>query len=109
MTDELILLLDDARRISLAELVAASGYSAAELCELVTLGALAAEGLEPEWQFSAQCIEIARTARRLQIDFEIGLPAVALVLAYHERVRELELQLQALACRLPGSAAGGQP
>lgn len=107
MTETLVLLLDESRLIPVDELALASGYSTAELGELVALGVLEAHGQEPAWQFSAQSIEIARTARRLQIDFDIGLPAVALVLAYYERVRELEQQLQALKCRLPGRPAIG--
>ena len=51
--------------------------------------------------FSARCIELARMARRLQVDFELPLSGVALALAYRERVRQLEERVHRLECELP--------
>jgi MerR-like DNA binding protein len=94
------LLLNDFTLVSLGDIATASGLSAADVEELVALGAL-----EPtsgaKAAFSARCIEVARSARRLQIDFDLPLQAIALVLAYRERIRQLEAQLRALECQLP--------
>jgi len=103
MTDEIQvqLLLGENYCVTLAELAASSGFSDAELHELVELGALPARR-EPEgWMFAAHCLELARAARRLRADFDLSLPGVALLLAYRERVHELEQQLRDVECLLP--------
>jgi chaperone modulatory protein CbpM len=51
--------------------------------------------------FSAVSITVARTARRLRDDFELEPHGVAVLLAYLDRIRELEAQLRALQARLP--------
>lgn len=87
--------------VALVELAANSGFSPAELQELVELGALDAREDETGWRFTAQCVELARTAQQLRADFELSLPEVALLLAYRERVRELEQRLRDVECLLP--------
>lgn len=101
------LLLEELTLVSLTEVVASSGLSAQEIEELIELGALepcAGGGAEPA--FAAHSIDIARFARRLQRDFDLPLAGVALVLAYRERVRELESRLRVLESLLhpPGDA-----
>lgn len=99
------LLLDEFATVSFSEIVTASGFSEEELNELIELGVLepCRQG-EADRIFSARAIELARGARRLQIEFELPLAGVALVLAYHERIRELEQRLRRLECQLPGGA-----
>lgn len=100
-------LLDEFAVVSFSEIVSASGFSAAELRELVELGLFEPRGRQgTEDVFAARTIEMARTARRLQMDFELPLTGVALTLTYRERVRELEEQLRRLLCQLPGGARG---
>lgn len=100
MTDEP--LLNELTVVSLTEVVSASGLSTREIEELVELGVLEPrpeKGAEPV--FAAHAVELARLARRLQLDFELPLAGAALVLAYRERMRELEARLRALECLLP--------
>ncbi|MDA8107357.1 MAG: hypothetical protein M0015_01840 [Betaproteobacteria bacterium] len=99
--DDMMLLAAHAR-IALAELEAASGLSRAEIVALVEYGAFAPEGAAAaEWTFPASALVLARAAARLRADFELEPAGLALVLAYVERVRELEGIVQELECRLP--------
>lgn len=99
--DDLILLAAHAR-IALAELETASGLSHAEVVALVEYGAFEPEGRAiDEWTFPATALVLAREAARLRTDFELAPDALALVLAYVERVRELERAVRDLECRLP--------
>ena len=89
-------------RIALTELEAGSGLSRSEIVELVEYGALAPQGVGPEhWSFPANALALAREAARLRSDFELAPPALALMLAYVERVHELERRVRELECRLP--------
>lgn len=94
--------LEEYTQVSLAELADGVGYSEAEIRELVALGAL-----EPydrnasEWSFSASYIARIRNVRQLQNDFELSLAGVALVLAYRERIDDLERRLRLLEYLLP--------
>jgi chaperone modulatory protein CbpM len=99
--------LEELTVVSLTEVVVSSGLSPQEIDELIELGVLeprAGRGAEPT--FAAHSIDIARFARRLQRDFELPLAGVALVLAYRERLRELEARLRVLESLLqpPGDA-----
>lgn len=87
--------------ITLSELVHSSGFSDSELRELVELGALDAREEANGWLFAAHSLELARTGHRLREDFDLSLPGVALLLAYRERVHELEQRLRDLECQLP--------
>ena len=94
--------LDDRGSITLIELAQCSGFTEAELLELVELGAL--EPLDrqaAEWNFGARCIVSARAASRLRRDFELDAHGLALVLSLLDRVEELESALQRLNARLP--------
>ncbi len=99
------LLLNEFTLVSFSEVVAASGLSAEEVRELVDLGVLEPQApAAAEWTFTARAIELARAARRLQLDFDLPLAGAALALAYRERIRELECELRLLRCQLPGHA-----
>ncbi len=101
MDAELTLLAAHAR-IALAELETGSGLSRTEIVVLVEYGAFAPQGAVPEqWTFPASALALARAAARLRADFELELDSLALVLAYLERVRELEQRVRELECRLP--------
>ena len=82
--------------VTSAELAASSGFSHAELRELVELGALEAREDTTGWLFTARCMELARTAQQLRADFELSLPGIALL-------RELEQRLRDVECLLPRS------
>ena len=93
---------DERQNLPLKALAELSGLSEEELVQLIDCGALAAftEGSGPR-MFSVHSITIARNARRLRDDFELDAHGVAVLLAYLDRIRELEAQLRALRARLP--------
>lgn len=91
---------EEHRRIPLRELADLSGLSEAEVVALVEYGALAPAGTTAEqWVFSVSSISVARAARRLGEEFALEPHAVALLLAYLDRIRELEAQLRAVQAR----------
>jgi len=93
---------DDNRRLGLRDLADLSGLSEAELLELVEYGALTpADETAGQWVFSVQSITVARTAHRLREDFELEPHGVSLLLAYLDRIRDLEAQLRSLRAQLP--------
>ena len=94
--------LDERAEFSLSELAELSGLTIAEVEELVEYEALAPAAAAPgEPVFKAQCLVTARIASRLRNDFELDSAGLALVLTLLERIRDLELRLQGLECRLP--------
>ncbi len=84
--------------ISIEELATMSGFSVAEIAELVEYGALHPAG---EALFSAQCVGCLRKAARLRDDLELEMHALALVLTFLERIEVLESELRKLSARLP--------
>ncbi len=100
MDPELMLLVAQSR-IALTELVEASGLTRAELIELVEYGAVAPQGAAPEqWTFPADALVQARAAARLRADFELEPASLALLLAYRDRIVELEALVRELECQL---------
>ena len=93
----------DARdRLRLSDLADLAGLSEAELLELVDCGALTpAEGTPGQWVFGMRSLTVARAARRLREDFELEPHGVALLLAFIDRIRQLEAELRLLQARLP--------
>jgi len=88
--------------LALSELADQAGLTEIELHELVEYGALApANETGGQWLFSAHSVTIARTAHRLGVEYDLEPPGVALLLAYVERIRELEAEVNALRALLP--------
>jgi DNA-binding IclR family transcriptional regulator len=88
--------------LALAELADLAGLSETEVHELVEYGALSPEHeTGGHWQFSMHAVTIARTARRLGVEYDLEPPGVALLLAYLERIHELEAEVCALKALLP--------
>jgi len=93
---------DEQGRLRLPDLADLAGLSEAEVLELVECGALTpAEGTPGQWVFGIRSITVARTARRLREDFELDPHGVALLLAFLDRIRDLERELSDLRARLP--------
>jgi chaperone modulatory protein CbpM len=93
MSGELVVLL---------ELESASGLTRAEIVELVEYGVFAPQGERPEdWRFPEDALALAREAARLRAAFDLGAPGLALLIAYRERLAELERRIRELECRLP--------
>jgi len=94
--------LSERREFSLAEFMELSGLSEQELRELVDYGALEPANPQAEqWAFSADRVIAARTVCRLRNDFGLDMQGLALILAYLDRIHDLEAQLQNLRARLP--------
>jgi chaperone modulatory protein CbpM len=100
---ELQALFAEQVEIALEELARASGFSTAEIIELVELGLFEPIGAAPaQWRFSAHHVSIARRAARLRADFDLNLPGVMLAATYLARIEELERELHVLRCQLLG-------
>lgn len=97
--------LDDELQLSLRELAELSGSSEVEIQELTECGVLMPA--DPDAQalvYGAQCVSLARRARRLRSDFELDAGGLALALTLLEQVRQLEDRIHELEARLPGAA-----
>ena len=91
-----------AELIVLLELETASGLTRAEIVELVEYGVFAPQGAGPEdWRFPEDALALAREAASLRAAFDLGAPALALLLAYRERLGELERRIRELEVLLP--------
>ena len=89
--------------IVLLELESASGLTRAEIVELVEYGVFAPQGAGPEdWRFPEDALALVRDAASLRAAFDLGAPGLALLIAYRERLAELERRIRELECRLPG-------
>ena len=84
--------------LTIEELAGASGFTVAEIHELVAYGALTPAA---EAAFSAGCVGCVRRAARLRDDLELDMPALALVVSFLERIETLESELRKLTSRLP--------
>jgi chaperone modulatory protein CbpM len=88
------LLLSEPLEIEIDDLVRATGLRVEDIVELVDYGVFEPLGSAPvEWRFSARCITLGRRARRLRRDFDLDLPALALVAGLLERIDELEAEV----------------
>jgi hypothetical protein len=88
-------------RITVVELAECTGLSETVVRELVEVGALTpADPGAAEWSFSAEAVGSLRQAARLCNDLELEGPAMALVLSFVERIRDLEAQLRHLRAQL---------
>lgn len=96
-------LLAEQLEIELDELVRASGLQFEEIVELVDYGVFRPSGPAPlEWRFAASSIAVARRACRLRSDFDLDLPALALVAGLLERIDDLEAEVTRLRAQLLG-------
>lgn len=86
--------------VTLEELAALSGLPDATLRELVECGALTPAGTQNR-TFSASCVVSMRRAGRLSNDFGLDANALALVLSFLERIRDLESQLHTVRAQIP--------
>jgi len=98
------MVLDEALRVTLAELTRLCGVSDSLIRQMVGEGLLRPQGRRPEeWYFTGIEIRRARRALRLQRELELDLSGAALALDLLEeiehlrsRIRTLEFQLGAL-------------
>ncbi|MDE2195610.1 MAG: hypothetical protein KGJ56_00255 [Gammaproteobacteria bacterium] len=97
-----VLWLDEHSDLPLTRLAELSGLSEAELHELTDYGVLPpADPDAAPLAYRADCIVIARTARRLRDELELDVHGLALILTLLDRVHDLEAQLCDLRARQP--------
>ncbi|MCW8935477.1 MAG: chaperone modulator CbpM [Gammaproteobacteria bacterium] len=93
-------LLDEQTELSLNELCCACSRPAEWVIELVEEGALEPVEREPmrqlesQWRFTADSLQRARTAMRLQRDLNINMAGIALALDLLEEVETLQARLR---------------
>jgi chaperone modulatory protein CbpM len=87
-------------QVTMVELVRSSGMPEEVLRELVEYGALEPAAGGAQWCFSADCVVRVRKAARLRNDLELETPALALALAFLDRIQELEAQLRHLHAQI---------
>ncbi len=100
MSETLLQILDADTRIGLDELLRASGLAREDVVELVEYGVFQPHGSAAAWTFASHSIVLARRAARLRADFGLDTHALAVVLAYVERVDALERRVRELECAL---------
>jgi len=98
---DIVVVVEEADEIGLAELAELSGLNAESLQELALAGCLGSvRGTETEWSFGSRSITIARRARRLQADFGLDENALVLALTLLARMDELETRMRELECQV---------
>lgn len=100
MENDEALWLHAERRMSIVELAEFSGLPEALLQELVEYGALRPAEPGQQWAFGGDCVTRLRAAARLRSDLELETPALALALAYLERIQALEAEVRRLDAQL---------
>jgi chaperone modulatory protein CbpM len=100
MEHEEALWLHAERRVSIVELAEYSGRPEPILQELVEYGALRPAEPDRQWVFGGDCVTRLRAAARLRNDLELETPALALALAYLERIQALEAEVRRLDAQL---------
>jgi chaperone modulatory protein CbpM len=94
--------LTEDNEFSFSELVALSGFSEAELRELVDYGVVVpVDPDSPRWVFKGRALTTVRVACRLRESFELEPHGVALIISFLERIQGLEDELRSLRARMP--------
>lgn len=94
--------LTENNEFSLAELAELSGWSEAELRELIDYGAVTPIDADSSpWVFNGKCLLTVRTACRLRISFDLEPHGAALIVSLLDRIHDLEAQLSSLRAQLP--------
>lgn len=91
----------DVTEITFTQMVSASGFTEAELAELVRYGALVPrDPAAAPMTFEAHWILVARTASRLRRELDLDPHGVSVVMSFLERIESLEAELRSLRARL---------
>ena len=97
--------LDESATVTIGQLAACSGMGEGAVRELVDCGALAPlDAQSTPLLFSAACVVTIRRACRLRDELELDSDAVALALAFMDRITALERQVSRLRAQMPGQA-----
>jgi len=92
-----ICILEEQTRLTLDDLCHACVVREAQIIELVDIGVLEPQGREPaHWIFGGTSLHRARTALRLQRDFDIDLAGAALALELLDEIASLRMRLRVM-------------
>ncbi|OGT31102.1 MAG: hypothetical protein A3E87_04265 [Gammaproteobacteria bacterium RIFCSPHIGHO2_12_FULL_35_23] len=87
-------IIDESQTFTIYELSTTCQVCAEEIIEMVEYGLLTPQGEVPEvWIFSARDLRRSQKALRLQQDFQINLPGLALSLDLLEEIEQLRAEL----------------
>lgn len=90
--------LDEHHEVSFDDLAVLSGLSVQEILQLVESGALIPnkpDTVSTAWVFSSHSVISIRKLSRLKHDFDLAPNSLGLILVFLERIRILELELNA--------------
>lgn len=94
--------LDQQITVTLDEFARLCGLTAVELGELVDEGVVEPEpAMEAGPLFRADNVTTIRSIARMRHDFELDLPAVALIKTFVDRINLLEAELSEMHAQLP--------
>ncbi len=85
-----------AQTITITELAYCSGCSAEAIVELLEHDLLHPVASSPEPRFPVEAVGRVRRIRRIEMELEVGYPAMALVLDLLDRLEALERRLKEL-------------
>ena len=89
-----VIVVEEEIVLTLTELCRASGSDTTQVFALVGEGVLAPKGSGPQdWVFDGPSLRTARIALRLAMDFELGVPGVAMVLELLAQIKDLQTRL----------------
>ena len=92
-----ICILEEQTQLTLDDLCHACAIDAQRIIDLVDIGVLEPEGRDPaRWQFGGASLHRARTAFRLQHEFDIDLAGAALALELLDEIESLRARLRVL-------------
>ncbi|MEJ2482228.1 MAG: chaperone modulator CbpM [Gemmatimonadota bacterium] len=90
--------------VTVAELAYCSGCSRAAIAALLEHDLLEPVQSAPEPRFAVEAVDRVRRIRRIEVELEVGYPAMALVLDLLDRIERMERRLRALERESGGSA-----
>ncbi|MGW8282217.1 MAG: chaperone modulator CbpM [Gemmatimonadota bacterium] len=82
------------RTVTITELAYCSGCSRDAIIELLEQDLLAPVQSAPEIRFPPDAVERVRRIRRIEMELEVGVPAMGLVLKLLDRIDQLERVLR---------------
>lgn len=87
------------RTVTITELAYCSGCSRAAIAALLEHDLLEPVQSDPELRFPAEAVERVRRIRRIEMELEVGYPAMGLVLELLQRIDRLERRLHERTAR----------
>ncbi len=97
ITDYITGQIAEEAEFTLAELAAATGFSAEDILRLVDEGIITPVSEEPKPVFTGQCVPRVRTVVHLRRDLGVNLAGAALALELMDEIEQLQQRLRRLS------------